>query len=429
MLAFCRDCLADNAHSAPRCRGCGSPRLVDHPSLAKLSIAHVDCDAFYAMIEKRDNPTLRDRAVIVGGGKRGVVATACYVARTFGVKSAMPMFQARRLCPDAAVVPPDMAKYAAVGREVRALMLKLTPLVEPLSIDEAFLDLAGTERLHGMSPAKSLARFAKDVETQIGITVSIGLSANKFLAKVASDLDKPRGFSVLSQQEAAAFLAPKPVTFIWGVGKVFGHTLARDGYRSIADLQRADETELLRRYGVEGQRLARLSRGIDPRVVSPDRETKSVSAETTFARDLGELRALERLLWDLSERVSARLKSKAIAGTTVTLKLKTADFRLRTRARSLPATTQLAAAIFGCARELLVREVDGTKFRLLGVGVSGLADAEGADPADLVNQHAQRSAAAEHAVDRLRDKFGDDAVIRGLVFEEDDDAEGTTEER
>ena len=428
MPGFCRDCLADSPHSALRCRGCGSPRLVHHPQLASLAIAHVDCDAFYATIEKRDNPALRDRAVIVGGGKRGVVATACYVARTFGVKSAMPMFQARRLCPDAEVVPPNMAKYAAVGREVRALMFKLSPLVEPLSIDEAFLDLSGTERLHGMIPAQSLARFASEVESRIGITVSIGLSANKFLAKIASDLDKPRGFSVLGQDEAKAFLAPKPVTFIWGVGKVFGETLARDGYRTIADLQRADETDLMRRYGVEGQRVARLARGVDQRFVSPDRETKSVSAETTFARDLSDLRALERLLWDLSERVSARLKAKSIAGTTVTLKLKTADFRLRTRARSLPAPTQLAATIFDCGRELLVREADGTKFRLIGIGVSGLGDAEGADPADLVNQRAQRSAAAEHAVDRLRGRFGDDAVVRGLVFEEEDDAGQMTDE-
>jgi DNA polymerase IV len=428
MPGFCRDCLADSPHSALRCRGCSSPRLVHHPQLANLAIAHVDCDAFYATIEKRDNPALRDRAVIVGGGKRGVVATACYVARTFGVKSAMPMFQARRLCPDAEVVPPNMAKYAAVGREVRALMFKLSPLVEPLSIDEAFLDLSGTERLHGMIPAQSLARFASEVESRIGITVSIGLSDNKFLAKIASDLDKPRGFSVLGQDEAKAFLAPKPVTFIWGVGKVFGETLARDGYRTIADLQRADETDLMRRYGVEGQRVARLARGVDQRFVSPDRETKSVSAETTFARDLSDLRALERLLWDLSERVSARLKAKSIAGTTVTLKLKTADFRLRTRARSRPAPTQLAAAIFDCGRELLVREADGTKFRLIGIGVSGLGDAEGADPADLVNQRAQRSAAAEHAVDRLRGRFGDDAVIRGLVFGEEDDPGQMTDE-
>jgi DNA polymerase-4 len=418
MLGFCRDCLADNPDHVRRCRTCGSPRLAAHPQLTKLAIAHVDCDAFYATIEKRDNPSLRDKPVIVGGGKRGVVATACYVARTFGVKSAMPMFQARRLCPDATVVPPDMAKYARVGREVRALMLDLTPLVEPLSIDEAFLDLGGTERLHGMIPAKALARFAKEVETKLGITISIGLSANKFLAKIASDLDKPRGFSVLNPDEAPSFLAPRPVTFIWGVGKVFGETLARDGYRTIADLQRADETELMRRYGAEGQRLARLARGIDQRAVSPDREAKSVSAETTFATDIADQRTLERLLWELCEKVSARLKAKEIAGTTVTLKLKTADFRLRTRARSLPAPTQLAAAIFEHGRELLAREVDGTQFRLLGIGVSALTGDEEADPADLINARAQRTAAAEHAVDRLRDRFGRAAVIRGRSIED-----------
>jgi DNA polymerase-4 len=418
MLGFCRDCLADNPDHVRRCRTCGSPRLVAHPELAKLAIAHVDCDAFYATIEKRDNPSLRDKAVIVGGGKRGVVATACYVARTFGVKSAMPMFQARRLCPGAVVVPPDMAKYVRVGREVRALMLDLTPLVEPLSIDEAFLDLGGTERLHGMIPAKALARFAKEVEANLGITISVGLAANKFLAKIASDLDKPRGFSVLSAEEAPSFLAPRPVTFIWGVGKVFGETLARDGYRTIADLQRADETELMRRYGAEGQRLARLARGIDQRSVSPDRETKSVSAETTFAADIADQRTLERLLWELCEKVSARLKAKDIAGATVTLKLKTADFRLRTRARSLPAPTQLAAMIFEQGRELLAREVDGTQFRLLGIGVSALTGDEGADPADLVNASAQRTAAAEHAMDRLRDRFGRSAVIRGRSIED-----------
>src|SRR6516165_8689453 len=229
MLGFCRDCLADNPDHVRRCRTCGSPRLMAHPQLAQLAIAHVDCDAFYATIEKRDNPSLRDKAVIVGGGKRGVVATACYVARTFGVKSAMPMFQARRLCPDAIIVPPDMAKYARVGRQVRALMLELTPLVEPLSIDEAFLDLTGTERLHGHSAAKSLARFAQRVESTVGITVSIGLSENKFLAKIASDLDKPRGYSVFAQDEARAFLAPKPVTFIWGVGKAIGASSSARG--------------------------------------------------------------------------------------------------------------------------------------------------------------------------------------------------------
>jgi DNA polymerase-4 len=419
MGSFCRDCLADVRDGGTRCAACGSPRLVRHPELMRLAIAHVDCDAFYAAIEKRDDPALRDKPVIVGGGHRGVVATACYVARTFGVRSAMPMFEARRLCPHAEVVRPDMAKYARAGREVRTMMLDLTPLVEPLSIDEAFLDLSGTERLHGMAPAKALARFARKVEQEIGITVSIGLSQNKFLAKIASDLDKPRGFSVLGAAEATAFLAPRPVSFIWGVGKAMAAVLARDGYRTIADLQRAEEIELMRRFGAEGLRLGLLARGIDRRAVNPERGTKSVSAETTLEKDLAEFRPLERILWELSEKVSERLKAKELAGTTVSLKLKSADFRLRTRARSLTAPTQLAAKIFAAGRELLVREAGGTKFRLIGIGVSGLAGAAEADPADLVDERGRRSAAAERAVDRLREKFGRAAVIRGIALEED----------
>ena len=419
MTGFCRDCLQDLPDRAIRCPGCGSPRVVRHAEIDRLAIAHVDCDAFYAAVEKRDDPSLNDKPVIIGGGRRGVVATACYIARTFGVKSAMPMFEARRLCPHATVVPPDMAKYVRVGREVRALMLDLTPLVEPLSIDEAFLDLSGTERLHGRSPARSLARFARAVEDEIGITVSIGLSENKFLAKLASDLDKPRGFSVLGQREAAAFLAPKPVTFIWGVGKQMGAALAHEGFRTIADLQRATETDLMRRFGTEGLRLARLARGVDARQVSPERETKSVSAETTFETDIAAFRTLERRLWGLSEKVSARLKAKEIAGQTITLKLKTADFRLRTRARSLAAPTQLAAKIFAAGRDLLEREAQGTRFRLIGIGVSALGSPADADPADLVDPQGERSKAAEHAVDRLRAKFGRDAVVKGLTLDDE----------
>jgi DNA polymerase-4 len=406
---------------AVRCPACGSPRLVRHPALHALTIAHVDCDAFYAAIEKRDDPSLADKPVIVGGGKRGVVSTACYIARTFGVKSAMPMFKALALCPSATVIRPDMEKYARVGSEVRALMLELTPLVEPLSIDEAFLDLAGTERLHRLAPAQTLARFARTVEASIGITVSIGLSINKFLAKIASDLDKPRGFAVLGGAEAAAFLAPKPVTFIFGVGKATQARLARDGYRILADLQRADETVLMRRYGTEGLRLARLARGIDVRPVRADREAKSISAETTFEEDTAAFRQLERLLWELSERVSDRLKARALAGATVTLKLKTADFRIRTRARGLGAPTALAAKIFAAGRDLLEREADGTKFRLLGIGVSELAAAEHADPRDLVDHGGRRTAEAEHAVDRVRAKFGHDAIVKGLAFEGDEE--------
>jgi DNA polymerase-4 len=417
-VGFCRDCLADTRPPAARCPACGSPRLLRHDELYSLSIAHVDCDAFYATVEKRDDPALAAEPVIVGGGKRGVVAAACYVARTFGVRSAMPMFEALRLCPQAKVIRPNMEKYSCVGREVRRMMLALTPLVEPLSIDEAFLDLSGTERLHGMRPAKALARFAAEVEKAIGITVSVGLSANKFLAKIASDLDKPRGFTILGRAEAHAFLAPKPVSFIFGVGKAGAARLARDGFHRIADLQKASEVELCRRYGDEGRRLARLARGIDEREVNADRETKSVSAETTFEHDFSDFRSLERILWSQTEEVSARLKEKALAGSTVTLKLKTADFRIRTRARSLPSPTQLAGRIFAAARDLLQREADGTRFRLLGVGVSTLASAEEADPADLVDG---RAAEAEHAIDRLRARFGDEAVIRGLAFERPDE--------
>jgi len=418
--SFCRDCLADAPAPAPalRCTACGSPRLIRHDELETLAIAHVDCDAFYAAIEKRDDPTLAAEPVIVGGGKRGVVATCCYIARTYGVRSAMPMFEALRLCPQAKVIRPNFEKYAAVGREVRRMMLELTPSVEPLSIDEAFLDLTGTDRVHGLSPAKTLARFAAAVEQKLKITVSIGLSGNKFLAKVASDLDKPRGFAVLGLSEAPAFLAPKPVGFIYGVGKVSAARYARDGFHRIADLQRVSEIDLMRRYGEEGRRLARLARGLDARDVSPERETKSVSAETTFERDISGFRALERILWTLAEDVSARLKHNELAGSTVTLKLKTGDFKIRTRARSLDTPTQLARRIFAAARGLLEHETDGTRYRLLGVGVSAIVPAEEADPADLVDG---RAAEAEHAVDRVRARFGDDAVVRGIAFEGPED--------
>lgn len=417
MQSFCRDCLAD-AGSGPRCGTCGSPRLARHPEIHDLSVAHVDCDAFYATIEKRDDPSLADKPLIIGGGTRGVVSTACYIARTYGVHSAMPMFKARRLCPDAVVVRPNMQKYAAVAREVRALMRDLTPLVEPVSIDEAFLDLSGTQRLHGRSAARSLARFAAAVERDIGITVSIGLSYNKFLAKIASDLDKPRGFAMLGRAEAMSFLAPKPISIIFGVGKVTQERLARDGFRTIADVQRHDERELMRRLGAEGQRLSRLARGVDIRKVVPDRDAKSVSAETTFDTDIAALRPLERILWDLSERVSARLKASDISGSTVTLKLKSADFQTRTRARSLSDPTQLAQRIFDCGRELLGKEIDGTAFRLIGIGVSNLQTAEAADPDDLLDPRGRKAATTERAVDTLRAKFGRGAIKRGLALDD-----------
>jgi DNA polymerase-4 len=414
---FCRDCLTD-AGSGNRCPSCRSPRLIRHAEIATLAIAHIDCDAFYATIEKRDDPSLRDKPVVVGGGKRGVVAACCYVARTYGIRSAMPMFEARQRCPDIVVIKPQMSKYVEVGRAVRRAMFDLTPQVEPLSIDEAFLDLTGTERLTGLAPAKQLARFALKVERELGITVSVGLSANKFLAKIASDLDKPRGFAVLGAAEAPTFLAPKPVGFIYGVGAISAAKLSADGFRTIADLQRADETDLMRRYGAEGRRLARLCRGIDDRKVDPVRDTKSVSAETTFNTDISAFRPLEQHLWDLTERVSARLKKAQLSGTTVTLKLKSADFKTRTRARSLAQPTQLANVIFAAGRDMLQNEVGATRYRLIGIGVSNLVETQGEELADMLNR---RGAQAEHAIDKLRARFGSDAVVRGLTIDVKDD--------
>jgi DNA polymerase-4 len=411
---FCRDCLGDLEITARRCSLCGSPRLVRHHALPALTLAHIDCDAFYATVEKRDNPELADKPVIIGGGKRGVVSAACYVSRTFGVRSAMPMFKALALCPSAIVIRPDMAKYVRVGREVRHAMQALTPLVEPLSIDEAFLDLSGTERVHGMIAAKVLAHFAQKVERDIGITVSVGLSCNKFLAKIASDMDKPRGFATLDQAEARAMLAEKPVGFIFGVGPATQERLIQRGFRTIADLQRADEIELMKQFSTEGRRLWRLARGIDDRLVVPDRGAKTISSETTFDSDIRDFATLERTLWRLSEKVSLRLKNGELSGLTITLKLKTADFRQRTRSQSIHAPTQLAAKIFAITREMLAKEIDGTAFRLMGAGVSALRPGSVADDTDMLDR---RSAHAERAIDDLRKKFGQAAVIRGIAYD------------
>ena len=382
-----------------------------------LSIAHVDCDAFYASVEKRDNPELRDKPLIIGGGVRGVVSTCCYIARQSGVRSAMPMFKARELCPDAVIIKPDMAKYVGVSRQIRAIMDTLTPLVEPLSIDEAFLDLTGTQALHRAAPAIVLARFAQAVEREVGVTISVGLSHNKFLAKVASDLDKPRGFAVIGRAETETFLAPRPISLIYGVGKVFAETLRRDGLVTIGQLQEEPPENLMRRYGETGARLARLARGQDARRVSIDGEMKSVSSETTFNSDINSLDALSVELLKVSERLSERLKIKGLIGGTVTLKLKSAGFRLRTRARHLMMPTQLANVIYEAGLSLLEREVDGTAFRLIGIGVSGIEAADGADPADLLEPGIARKAAAERAMDRVRIRFGREAVVRGKLYQ------------
>ncbi|MCC6470792.1 MAG: DNA polymerase IV [Alphaproteobacteria bacterium] len=414
MSWLCRDCGAgEPADRPPRCPACGSPRLAAHPELDRLSIAHIDCDAFYATVEKRGRPELIDRPVIVGGGRRGVVSAACYVARMYGVRSAMPMFKALEACPEAVVIHPDMAKYAAVGRQVRALMRAATPLVEPLSIDEAFLDLTGTEAVHGGSPARTLAALARRIERDLGVTVSIGLSYNKFLAKIASDLDKPRGFAVIGRADAVGFLGPKPVGLIWGVGKALEARLNADGIARIEHLRQSDERDLVARYGAIGRRLHRFARGEDDRSVEPDRPTKSISAETTFDRDRADLAFLRAELWPLCETVSRRLKKSGLAARGVTLKLKTAQFRTVTRSMHLGQATQLAETLFRSAEAMLAAAVDGTRYRLIGVGGADLDDAAEADPPDLFDPAANKRRKVEHAMDEVRAKLGKDAIAKG----------------
>ena len=415
-LGFCRDCLAYQEKQKRRCIECGSPRIVRHDELYRLTVAHIDCDAFYATVEKRDNPELADKPVIIGGGKRGVVSTACYLARIHGVRSAMPMFKALEACPHAVVVKPNMEKYSQIGRQVRAMMEELTPLVQPISIDEAFLELAGTEALHRNPPARTLAAFAERVENEIGITVSVGLSYCKFLAKVASDLEKPRGFSVIGEAEAVEFLAGMPVTTIWGVGKAFASTLEKDGITMIGQLQKMEEGDLMRRYGAIGQRLYRLSRGMDARQVHTRDGAKSVSSETTFNSDYSDRETLAAVLRSLSEKVARRLKKNGISGHTVVLKLKSKDFRIRTRNRRLDDPTCLADRIFHTGLSLLERELDGTQYRLLGIGVSDLTSADLADPPDLVDKKATKRAVAERAIDKVIDRFGRGAVETGYTF-------------
>jgi DNA polymerase-4 len=416
-LRLCRDCLRKESSDSARCAHCGSPRTISLEDTAGLNIAHVDCDAFYAAVEKRDDPSLNDKPLIVGGsGPRGVVATCCYIARTFGVRSAMPMSRARTLCPHAVVLPPDMGKYARVGREIRARMMGLTPLVEPLSIDEAFLDLSGCEPSNGSGAAETLARFARRVEVEIGVTVSVGLSYCKFLAKLASDLNKPRGFACLSREEAKAWLATQGVERLWGIGRVGRERLERSGFRLIGDLQRIDEREAVLRLGEDGLRLWRLAQGRDDRSVSPERETKSVSSETTFDRDIADKAELTRILLAQCDRVATRLRKEGIAAAGVTLKLRPADFTLRTRSRSGIRATQLAPRLFAAARPLLDAQPDGVAYRLLGIAATELGPATCADQDDMFVRDSGREKFREAAIAALRDRFGPTAVQRGLTF-------------
>ncbi len=404
--ALCRDC---GKAPGPKC---APARRLAHRELTTLSIAHIDCDAFYASVEKRDRPELEHRPVIIGGGKRGVVSAACYVARRSGVRSAMPMFKALAACPEAVVIKPNMSKYVAVSREVRALMEAATPLVEPISIDEAFLDLSGTERLHGGPPAATLIKLANRISRDIGIDVSIGLSWNKYLAKIASDLDKPRGFRVIGRADAEAQLAPLAISKVWGVGPKFAERLRAAGYARIADLQTAGLTKLEREFGAQGARLARLAVGEDTRHVVVERTVKSVSHETTFSDDISDTVALAARLHPLCEKTADRLRAKGFAGRTVTLKLKTADFRPIVRSRTLERPTALATRIFDVATDLLSAEAQGEAYRLIGVGVSGLVE-NIETQTDLFAAPDARLTAREDAIASLRAKFGPGAIKVG----------------
>ena len=398
------------------CAQCGGARLVRHPELFTLSIAHVDCDAFYASVEKRDRPELAARPVIVGGGVRGVVTAACYVARIYGVRSAMPMFKALKACPDAVVIRPDFSKYVAVGRQIRTMMAKLTPLLQPLSIDEAVLDLAGTEALHRAPPAIVLARFAREVEATVGITVSIGLAPNRLLAKIAAGRDKPRGFAVIGAAEAAALLAPEPVRLLPGIGPALARKLATQGITLLGHLQVLNERDARRKLGDDGVSLVRRARGEDARLVDPVRETKSISAETTFDTDLVRPVDLQAHLWRLSEKLARRLKENELSAGGVVLKLKTTDFAIRTRAARLPGATVLPDRLFEAASTLLSHEANGTAFRLIGIGANPLLALAEADHGDLADTETPRRAAAQAAIDALRQRFGESAIGRGRAW-------------
>lgn len=416
MPAFCRDCLTV-LNSTRRCSSCGSPRVLSHPELFDLSIAHMDCDAFYASVEKRDNPDLNDRPVIIGGGRRGVVSTACYIARVQGVRSAMPMFKALKLCPEAVVLKPRMETYVAVSREIRQMMQELTPAIEPLSLDEAFLDMTGTARLHGKPPAVMLAGLVKQMKTQLGLSGSIGLSHNKFLAKVASDLDKPNGFSVIGAAETLHFLRGKPVRMIWGVGGATQIALEKAGIRTFDDLLRWDRADLTARFGSMGERLWHLARGQDQRKISAHHPVKSISKETTFGEDTSDTEILDGHIWRLSERVSDRAKAKDIAGRIITLKLKRSDHSLLTRRLSLREPTQMADRIYRTARQLYEQVGDAGPYRLIGVGLSDLFPSETADlSGDLLDPNAEQRSKAERATDRIKKRYGETAIIKGRAL-------------
>ena len=413
ITSICRECFSTFDSKVLYCSNCESLNLISHKEIEKLDIAHVDCDAFYASIEKRDNPKLKNSAVIIGGGKRGVVATACYLARIKGVRSAMPMYKALKLCPSAIIIKPNMSKYRDASRKIQNLMNQLTPLTEPISLDEAFLDLSGTKKLHKKIPAVLLAELSKKINQEVGISVSIGLSYNKFLAKICSDLDKPKGFSLLGRGDSKKFLSSQPVEILWGVGKILKRKLNDDGIKTISQIEELGIKEVINRYGSIGSHIYSLSQGKDLRRVVPQRQIKSISHETTFENDISDKEVLEKKLWSLCEKVSKRSKEKGLGGQTITLKLKTKEFKLISRSCTIDEPTQIGELIFQNSKTLLDREDDKVKYRLIGVGISNLKDSELCDLYDLINISKTKNAKIEYAIDDIRNKFGKDLIKKG----------------
>ncbi len=421
---LCRTCLCSGyvgmAKKPNACFECGSKALVMHDELFNLSLAHIDCDAFYCSVEKRDDPSLAERPVIVGGDQRGVVAAACYVARRYGIRSAMPTWQAKRACPELVIIKPRMAVYQKIGLQIREMMRALTPLVQPLSIDEAFLDLAGTQKLHQASPALSLVRLQQQIKTELGLTVSIGLAPNKSLAKIASDQDKPNGFYVIGATEAKSWLENRPASLLFGLGKSQIAKLKKAGVNTCGDIVNLSAGRQHTLLGSDAARLVNLASGIDNRPVVPHSRIKSISSEATFSINISELDTLLAKTETLSAKVSRQLKEKRRSAIRVKVKLKFPTHRLITRSRMLAAPTQMQHDIFAAASELLRAETgEGKSYRLLGVGVDLCekdTDRDGDAPSsllDLVDETRQKKNKLEFAIDQLQKKLGDDVLKTG----------------
>ena len=380
-----------------------------------LTILHVDMDAFYASVEQRDRPELRGRPVIVGGSAegRGVVSAASYEARKYGIHSAMPTFTARRLCPDGVFLPVRMKRYAEVARLVRAIFHSFTPLVEPLSLDEAFLDVHGCEGLFG--PAPQIARkIKKRIRADTALTASVGVAANKFLAKLATELGKPDGLVVIEPERAAEVLAPLPVSRIWGVGAKGEKRLHALGLRTIGQLAALPEEVIVGHLGEAGRRLWQLAHGRDGRAVTPDEAAKSVSTETTFARDVGDREALRGWLLELVEQLGERMRRHGLRGRTIELKVRTSDFRTFIRSATLADATDLTAVIWRTAADLFDRRVPDAwlPLRLLGVGASSLRRDDAVQGHLFEGEWRAKQRSLDRTVDEIRRQFGDEAIRR-----------------